>query len=46
MPNAQTTPMTTTPSASSRQRTLNSTSRISAMIAIAIAPSVSIPPVR
>ena len=34
------------PSGSSRQRTLKSTSRMSAMIAAAIAPSVSIPPVR
>ena len=33
MPNAQMTPMSTMPSGSSRQRTLNSTSRISAMIA-------------
>ena len=46
MPNAQMTPMTTTPSERSRHRTLNSTSRISAMIPAAIAPRVSIPPVR
>ena len=46
MPNAQMTPMSTTPSGSSRHRTLNSSSRISVMIATAIAPSVSIPPVR
>lgn len=46
MPNAQITPTSTTASGSRRQRTLNSTSRMSAMIATAIAPRVSIPPVR
>ena len=45
-PNAQTTPTRMTNSGSSRQRTLNSTSRITTMIATAMAPSVSIPPRR
>lgn len=46
MPNAQTTPTITTPSARRRQRTLNRMIRINAMITTAIAPSVSMPPVR
>ena len=46
MPKAQMTPMITMPSGSSRQRTLNSTSRITAMIPIAIRASVAMPPVR
>ena len=46
MPNAQITPMVTMSRARRRHRTLNRTSRISAMIAIAIAPRVSMPPVR
>ena len=46
MPNAQITPMITMPSGSSRHRTLNRISRMTAMIAMAMAPRVSIPPVR
>ena len=40
------TPMSTMPSGSSRHRTLNSNSRITAMIAMAISARVSMPPVR
>ena len=45
-PNAQITPMSTIPSGNSRHRTSKSTSRITIMIATAMAPSISMPPLR
>jgi len=46
MPNAQTTPVSTIMSGSSRQRTPKSRARMKIMITTAMPPSVSMPPVR